>query len=69
MQEKKQRGGSRPGSGRKKGKTKVQICLQIDSELAGKLKELSNRNKFVNAAIREKLERMETFIKEVEELE
>lgn len=68
MQENKQRGGSRPGSGRKKGAIKKLVSFRIEDELLKKLEEVGNKNKFVNAAIREKLERLETVIKEVEEL-
>jgi len=57
-QEKKQRGGSRPGAGRKKDKERVQTCFRIESDLLYKIKGC-NKNKFVNDAIREKLERME----------
>lgn len=57
MQEKKQHGGSRPGSGRKKGKTKIQTCFRIEEDLLDKIAEIGNKNKFVNIAIREKLER------------
>lgn len=70
VQERKQHGGARPGSGRKKDKPRVQVCFRIEEELMDKISEISsNKNKFVNAAIREKLERMAAFIKEVEELE
>lgn len=61
QEEKKQRGGARPGSGRKKGKTKIQACFRIEEDLLDKMSEIgNNKNKFVNIAIREKLERMET---------
>lgn len=69
MQENKQRGGSRPGSGRKKGAIKKLVSFRIEDELLKKLEEVGNKNKFVNAAIREKLEQMETFTKEGDEVE
>lgn len=69
QEEKKQRGGFRPGSGRKKGKTKIQACFRIEEDLLDKMSEIGNKNKFVNTAIREKLERMKSLIKEVNELE
>ena len=68
MEEKKQRGGARPGAGRKKGKTMLPISFRIENILQ-KLKDVGNKNRFVNIAIREKLERMETFTKEGDEVE
>lgn len=68
--ENKQRGGARPGAGRKRDKPRKQVCFRIEEELINKIEETGvNKNKFVNIAIREKLERMESFIKEVNELE
>ncbi len=67
IKEKKQHGGARPGAGRKK--IREQMCLQIDLDLVDKVKCLKNRNNFVNAAIREKFERIEAIIKDAEELE
>ena len=61
-------GGARPGSGRKKGPTKVPASFRIETELLEKIKDL-NKNRFVNIAIREKLEQMETFTKEGDEVE
>ena len=49
-------GGARPGSGRKKGPTKVPASFRIETELLEKIKDL-NKNRFVNEAIREKLDR------------
>ena len=49
-------GGARPGSGRKKGTTKVPASFRIETELLEKIKDL-NKNRFVNEAIREKLDR------------
>lgn len=70
MEKQNKHGGSRPGSGRKKGKTRIQVCFRIEEELMEKMAEIgNNKNKFVNIAIREKLERLETFIKDVNELE
>lgn len=57
MEEKKQRGGARPGAGRKKGKTKIQACFQIEAELMEEIKGMKDRNMFVNNAIRERIER------------
>ena len=57
MEEKKQRGGARPGSGRKKGQTKIQACFRIEEDLLDKIAKIGNKNKFVNIAIREKIER------------
>lgn len=69
MQEKKHHGGARPGAGRKKDKPRKQVCFRIEEELINKIEETGvNKNKFVNIAIREKLERLETFIKDVNEL-
>lgn len=68
MQEKKQRGGARPNAGRKKGKRRIQLCVQIDADLIDKIKETGDRNKFINSAVREKLERIETIIKDAEEI-
>lgn len=53
----KQHGGARPGAGRKKGKHRVQVCFRIEEELMEKMAEIGNKNKFVNIAIREKIER------------
>lgn len=67
MEKQNKRGGARPGSGRKK--IREQLCFQIDLDLLDKVKSLKNRNNFVNAAIREKLDRFESIIKDAEELE
>ena len=69
MEEKKQRGGARPGAGRKKGKTMLPISFRIEENILQKLKDVGNKNRFVNIAIQEKLEQMETFTKEGDEVE
>ncbi len=64
-QEKKQRGGARLGSGRKKS-TKSTI-FYLDVDLIDRIKDIKNKSRFFNAAIREKLDRMESLIRDVEE--
>lgn len=49
-------GGARPGSGRKKGTTKVPVSFRIEIDILDRIKGL-NKNMFVNEAIREKLDR------------
>ncbi len=57
MEKQNKHGGARPGSGRKKGKTKIQACFRIEEDLLDKISKIGNKNKFVNIAIREKIER------------
>lgn len=57
----------RPGSGRKKS-TKATL-FHLDLYLIDKVKDIKNKSRFFNAAIREKLERMETFTKEGDKVE
>jgi hypothetical protein len=53
------RGGFREGAGRKwpEGKTTMRKTYNIDLDLIPILDKKGNKNRFINAAIREKLER------------
>jgi hypothetical protein len=53
----KQRGGPGRGQGRKKEKETMSRTYDIEVELVEKMKPISNKNKFVNQAIRDKFEK------------
>jgi hypothetical protein len=63
----KNHGGARPGSGRKKSTKATSFHLDID--LIDRVNDIKNKSRFFNAAIREKLDRIDAVIKDVEELE
>ena len=54
---KKKLGGRREGAGRPKGVTQKPVLLKLDIELMERLATVSNRNRFINQAVREKIER------------
>lgn len=60
-EEKKQRGGKRPGAGRPSGLNKTLISLKLDNDLLASFKAnseaISNRNQYINDAIRQALRR------------
>ena len=46
-----------------------QDYVNVDLDLINIVKDIKNKSRFFNASIREKLERIETFIKEANEIE
>lgn len=50
-------GGKREGAGRPSGLSQKAISVRLDLDLLDKLSYISNRNGFINNAVREKLER------------
>jgi hypothetical protein len=46
-----------------------QDYVNVDLDLINRVKDIKNKSRFFNASIREKLERIETFIKEANEIE
>lgn len=53
------RGGKREGSGRKAGVNQTPVLVKVDNDLMPALKEVKNRNRFINNCIRAQLERAE----------
>ena len=49
-------GGKREGAGRPSGLRKKVISVRLDLDLLDRLSSISNRNGFINNAVREKLE-------------
>ena len=49
-------GGKREGAGRPSGLRKKAISVRLDLDLLDRLSSISNRNGFINNAVREKLE-------------
>ena len=61
--ERPKRGGKREGAGRKKsGVTKTTTTFSLDPDLLAQLNLQPNRSRFINEAIREKLQRQEKAI-------
>ena len=54
MEEKKQRGGRRPGSGRPSNDRKVMLCVRITQEAADILNEQKNKSEFIDELIKQK---------------
>ena len=52
-------GGKREGAGRPSGLRQKAISVRLDLDLLNKLSSISNRNGFINNAVREKLDREE----------
>lgn len=51
------RGGKREGAGRSRGVNQKPISVRLDLDLAERLSGMANRNRFINEAVREKLDR------------
>lgn len=49
-------GGKRKGAGRHSGLRQKAISVRLDLDLWDRLSSISNRNRFINNAVREKLE-------------
>ena len=63
-------GGKREGSGRKnKGRTQTSKTVRIDNDLVDWLADFPNQGKIINTALREYKTKLETQIKEVDELQ
>ena len=52
-------GGNREGAGRPKGIKQKGIFLKLDLDLFERLSSVRNRNRFINNAVREKLDKEE----------
>jgi len=52
MEEKKQRGGRRPGSGRPSNDRKVMLCVRITQEAADIINEQKNKSEFIDNLIK-----------------
>ena len=52
MEEKKQRGGRRPGSGRPQNDRKVMLCVRITPEAAAIINEQKNKSEFIDKLIK-----------------
>ena len=52
---KKKRGGKRDGAGRPKGEETTMISVRLEKELLKRIPSQTNRSKYVNDAVREKM--------------